>query len=550
LIETGLTTPNRYNHLTLNPALCPYLRGRMDAAEREALTARWVEAMRQYARFLGQQRSQKTEVAATLTVLELPNLFALLNFVQGAGDAEATIDLATSLYGLLENVGKPRLLERVGQVRDAASAVLGDAWNHARFQTMDNRIDQQLHGGRLREALIDAQQLLQRAQAVGEQEYPGADYDLAMAHFTLARVLKTAGGSEQALPLLDEARQRFEALAKERPSKAGEQMAALCFEEQGTCLLELGRLGEAAAAYEECIRRAEHLGNDREVAVGKGNLGTVRQYQRRYPEAVAAHAEAREKFTRLDEPGMVAVSWHQTGIAYQEAGEPQAAEDAYRKSLAIKVRLGDVAGQASTLNQLSILYDNDLGRTEEAATLLRQAADKYVEIRDAANEGKVRSGLSIRLGKLRRFDEARQEIRWAIECSSQFGHAVELWKTWATLADIETDAGNTAVAAEAKRKAIACYVAYRRDGGENHNTPGRICLAVTQSLLAGDPAKATSLLQHLAANPDAAWLLPFIRALQAIVAGSRDRPLADAPDLNYSMAAEILFLLETLEKPR
>jgi hypothetical protein len=37
-------------------------------------------------------------------------------------------------------------------------------------------------------------------------------------------------------------------------------------------------------------------------------------------------------------------------------------------------------------------------------------------------------------------------------------------------------------------------------------------------------------------------------ALQAIVAGSRDRTLADAPDLTYTMAAEILFLIETLEK--
>ena len=103
LIETGLATPNRYNHLTLNPALCPYLRGQMDAAEREALTARWVEAMRAYVEFLVQQQSQNTEVAATLTVLELPNLFALLDHVQRAGDAEATIDLATSLYSLLQD---------------------------------------------------------------------------------------------------------------------------------------------------------------------------------------------------------------------------------------------------------------------------------------------------------------------------------------------------------------------------------------------------------------------------------------------------------------
>ena len=141
-----------------------------------------------------------------------------------------------------------------------------------------------------------------------------------------------------------------------------------------------------------------------------------------------------------------------------------------------------------------------------------------------------------------------QEIRRAIECDARFGHAAEPWKTWVILAVIETDAGNPTAAAEAKRKAIACYLAYRRDGGENHDAPGRISLAVIQALLAGDPATAASQLQQLAANTDATWLFPYIRALQAIVAGSRDRSLADAAALDYSMAAEILFLIETLEK--
>jgi ATP/maltotriose-dependent transcriptional regulator MalT len=104
-------------------------------------------------------------------------------------------------------------------------------------------------------------------------------------------------------------------------------------------------------------------------------------------------------------------------------------------------------------------------------------------------------------------------------------------------------------AAQAKGKEIACYLAYHRDGGENHHPDGRISLAVTQSLLAGDPAQAASLLQQLATDPKATRHLPFIRALQAIVAGSRDRTLADAPDLDYTMAAEILFLIETLETP-
>jgi tetratricopeptide (TPR) repeat protein len=506
--------------------------------------------MRAYAGFLRQQQSQNIEVAATLTVLELPDLFALLDLVQRAGDAEATIGLATSLYNLLSMLGKPRLLERVGQVCDAAAAALGDTWNHARYQTMDNSIDQQLATGRMREAFEGAQDLLQRARAAGGQAYSGADYDLAMAHFTLARVLLMAGGSEQALPLLDEARQRFEAVAKERASKAAERMASVCFAEQGDCLLSLGRLGEAAAAYEENIRRAEQLEDARQVAVGKGQLGTVRLQQRRYPEALAAHAEAREQFTQLDEPGTVATTWHQTGMVYQDSGQPEAAEDAYRKSLAIEVRLGNVRGQADTLTQLGILYADALNRTEEAATFFRQAADKDVEIGDVANEGKDRNNLAAILSKLRRFDEARQEIRRAIECKSQFSHASEPWKTWAILADIETDAGNPAAAAEAKRKAIACYLAYRRDGGEDHSDPGRISLAVTQPLLAGDPAQAASLLQQQLPRFEAAGFGGFIRALQAFVAGSRDRTLADDPDLDYTMAAETLCLIETLGKPR
>jgi len=380
--------------------------------------------------------------------------------------------------------------------------------------------------------------------------YPGADYDIALGYFLLARVLRTTGGSEQALPLLEEARQRFEAIAESRDSKAAAQMASKCFSERGDCLRNLGRLDQAAAAYEERVRRGELQSDDRGVAACKGQLGTVRLLQQRYPEALAAYAEARERFTQLDEPGSVAVSWHQTGMVYQESGEPEAAEDAYRKSLAISVRLGDVAVQASTLGQLGNLYDEALGRFEEAATFYKQAADKYAGIGDVANEGRARNNLANTLCKLSRFDEARREIRRAIECKEQFGHAGEPWTAWAILSDIEVAAGNTTAAAEAKQKAIACYLDYRRDGGENHYPQGRISLAVMQALLAGDPNSATSLLQQVAANPDAQWLLSFIRALQAIVAGSRDCTLAGAADLSPTMAAEILFLIETLEKPR
>ncbi|HEU4833729.1 MAG TPA: AAA-like domain-containing protein [Pyrinomonadaceae bacterium] len=549
LIDIGLATPDRYGHLTLTPALCPYLRSRMDPEERDDLTARWIAAMQAYVKFLERLLSQNAEIVATLTVLELPNLFAVLDLVQRHGDAEATIDLATSLYALLQSLGKPRLLERVSQVRDYAAATLGDTWSHAQFSAARTRIEQQLAGGSLREALTSARQLWERARTMGEQAYANADLDIAMAGFTLARVLQDAGGAEQALLLLDEAQQRFETIAVARPDSQAEQMVDWCFAERGNCLLQLGRLEEAVAAYQETISRAEKLGDERMIAVTKSQLGTVRLQQRSYKEALDLLLEARKRFTKLDEPGTVARVWHQTGLVYQQTGQLEAAEDAYRQSLAIEVRLGNVAAQAATLGQLGNLYTN-AGRLEEAVALFHQAADMYSEQRDVVGEGRTRINLAAAFRNLGRLDEARHELQRAIESKAQFSHASSLWNAWAVLASIEEEAGNSAAAADANRKAIESYLAYRRDGGENHDAEGRLSLAVTESLLAGDEASAQSLLQQLAETPN----LPgnvhtFIRALQAIIAGSRDRTLADAPDLHYGMAAEILLLIETLEKP-
>ncbi|HYC90163.1 MAG TPA: tetratricopeptide repeat protein [Thermoanaerobaculia bacterium] len=549
LIDTGLATRNPYDHLTLNSALCPYLRGQLDAAESASLMARWAEAMLGYTEFLNQQRSQKAEVATTLTLLELPNLFALLDHVQRAEDAEATIDLATSLYTLLLMLGKPRLLERVTQARDAAAAALGQRWNHAQFQAQRTWIQQRLWSGRLREAFDGAQELLQRARQAGETAYPNADYDLAVGCYLLGEVLTIGGAPEQALPFLNEALQRFENIPEDRAGDAAKGMMAVCHARRGDSLRAFGRVDEAAAAYEESIRRAEELGDERQIAAAKSQLGSVRLVQRRYEEALQAYEEARERFTDMDELVTVGVLWHQIGMVYQEAGQPDASEDAYRKSLALMVRLGDVAGQARSLGQIGNLYANVLGRFEEAVAFYRQAADKRVELGDEAGEGRTRSNLGDTLRKLRRFEEARQEIRRAIQCDAQFGQASEPWKTWHILHEIEAADGNPVAAAEAKRNAVESYLTYRRDGGENHSGDGRLCLDVTQALLAGEPATAASLLQQLSADSDLpAWLRPFVQALQDIVAGSRDRTLADDPDLFYTSAAEILFLLETLEQ--
>ena len=395
--------------------------------------------------------------------------------------------------------------------------------------------------------MAGSQQLLQQAQAAGEAAYAGADYDLAGAFWLLGRVLQTGGKAQQALPLLQEAGRRFEAIANKEPGVGAEGMASACLTDQGDCLRALGSYNDAAAAYEEAIRKDEKRGALRDVAVGKGQLATVRLYQQRYAEALEAHQEARDTFSRLNEPGTVAVAWHQIGMVHQEAGQPEAAEEAYNQSLAIKVRLGNQAGQASTLGQLGNLYSAVLQRPEEAVAFHRRAAEIYGEIGDLASEGMVQTNLADTFRKLQRLKEARQAIRRAIDCGAPFGHAALPWTSWAILADIETAAGNSAAAADARHQAFGAYLAYRRDGGENQSGSGRLALAIREALASGDSAEATSLLQQLAADPDFANQLPFLTALQAITAGSPDRSLAEDPGLSYDEAAEVLLLIEALE---
>ena len=545
LLATGLATVDPYRHLSLNPALCPYLRSLLADAELEVLTPSWVAVMLAYVEFLVQETNKNAELASTLTLLALPNIFALLALIQQTAEPAQIIDLTTSLHQLLQTLGKPALLKKVGQVRDAAAKVLGAEWNHAHFEAQRSRIEQQLAAGLLTEALAAAQALLENARTAGELVYPEADYDLAMACWLLARVQQSVGAAEQPLVLLSEARQRFEAIEQLRSGRGAEHMASACIVEMGDCLLDLGRLEAAAEAYQEAIHRATLQGAERSIAVGKGQLATVWLAQGRYQEALQASVEARALFHRLNELGSVAGFWHQTGRAYQEAGDAHKAEDAYRQSLAIDVQLGDIAGQASTLNQLGLLYKTLLDRPEEAVTLYRQAVDNYIQLGDINGEGLARNNLAVVLSKLGRFDEARQETQRAITCKAQFGHAASPWNAWAILSDIETAAGNLKAAQAAKDNALASYLAYRRDGGENHYRNGRIALAVKTDMLAGDQTVLAKL-QATLNDPDLGDdLRPFILVLIAIANGSRERSLAD--NLDCFSAAEILLLLDALE---
>jgi tetratricopeptide (TPR) repeat protein len=542
LIEVGLGEDMGFGHLRLDPGLPPYLLGELTVDETEALRSRWAEAMAGLTGYLYQERSKDARLASQLTLLELPNLLAMLDWLQARWPPERVVGLAQSVEQLVAQLGRPQALARATRVRELAAEKLGE-WSHARYLTESAQIDRLLERGDLPAAHAATQQLLAKCLAAGEAAFSEAAYDIAMAHVRLGRVLQMSGAAEDALAPLAEAQRRFQELA-DAGNPTAERMAAVTFTEIGDCLVALGRLEEAVGAYEERIRRALGLGDHRGAAVARFQLGNVRLQKKRYKEALEIYAEARDAFAALGEPQQVATVWHQSGMVHQRVGQFEPAEEAYRQSLAISVRKNNLGGQAATLNQLGNLYDS-FGRLEEAVTFYRQAAEAYVRFQDFAHEGVVRSNLADKLIKLRHYDEARQELQRAIECKQPFGHAAELWKTWSILGNLERATGHAEAAQAARQQAIETYVSYRRAGGVSQSPVAQLYTLVTQAIQENTEDEARQGLAELAARPDIPrYISAVIPRLQAILSGDRNPALAADPELDYDDASELQLLLE------
>jgi len=324
-------------------------------------------------------------------------------------------------------------------------------------------------------------------------------------------------------------------------------MACACLTEQGDCLRTLGHFEASAAIYGAAIRGAVQRSDQRAEAVAKGQLGTVRLEQQRYGDALVAYKQALEIFIRLSEPGSVSTSWHQIGRVHHGARRPILAEEAYNRALAIDVQLNDRAGQSSTLGELGNLYLDVLQRPEQALIFYQRAVEIKHAIGDTLGEGQQWNNKAIALLRLNHTEAARDAITSAIKCREGFSHEATLWKAWDILANIETEAGNSVAATTARQNARTAYIAYRREGGENHSGNGRLVQAIHLILNTDNPEAAETLLQQLTADPDQVNHLPFLDALQAITDGRRDPALAEHDGLNYEQAAEVLLLIEALE---
>jgi tetratricopeptide (TPR) repeat protein len=563
LVDVGLAEILPYGYLRFDPALAPALRGELSDEARVATEVAWGDAMGDFASFLYDEHFQDARVSSALTSFDLENLLAALDFrYRMAASAipvptdsssavpsfDAVVIMATRLETLLELLGRRRALARTIQIREHAAQRLG-AWSHAHVLDALATVNRLQDGERFAEAVDSARRLLYLAQQAGETAYAGAPYDVALCVFQLGRALLRGDHADAGLASLAEAAQRFVCLS-EAGNASAKRMISVCVTERANGLWKLGRFDDAAEAFAAIVCAAEERGDRRHVAVGVFELGKVQSSQGLYAEALSTFDAARKAFSEFNEAKMVGNVWHEIGIVHWKLGDYAAAENAYQRSLAIKIQFRDRTGEAMARAELGNL-STTTERFEDAINFNRQAAAIYAEpaIANLAMEGRVRSNAAIALFKLYRYKAARCELHRAIECKKPFGHVAEPWTTFACLALVERADGDAVAARQAHLQATAAYLAYRRDGGESESgrVAARIYASVAEAITSGVGQPLASGLAQMVQAPDVSNnVKPILSALAFILAGSRDPALADVPGLDYNAAAELLLLVEQL----
>ena len=375
LVGTGLAQLMEYDYLRLDPALPSYLRLGMPEEGLARWEAVWADAMAELVGFLFGQFFKDSTMAARLTLLEMANLMALLDFLErraGQDEAAETVAvIAGQIEHFLQYLGRPRALARAAEVRERATAKV-PAWGKTRFENERLASGRLLQAGPLREAHAKATALLEKAEAHGPTAYDGADYDSAMAAYLLGDVLDRAGQASPALERLTQARRMFEELGKR-----GERMASAALNRQADCLEALGRLEEAVAFYRQAADIRSEQGDMRSEGFARASAADALR-------RLGRHDKARREVLRAIECirpfGPSGQPWTAFGFLHDieaETGNADAALGAWRQAwdayLAYRRQGGYAKSGGGKLADLA-LQMIAAGKTEEVAPLFDKQA--------------------------------------------------------------------------------------------------------------------------------------------------------------------------------
>jgi tetratricopeptide (TPR) repeat protein len=543
LINAGLAEPKAYGHLQLDPALPSYLLSQITESEKKEMQIKWAKEMTDFVSYLYREDFNDAKKSSHLTIFELPNLLALLEYIKDRYSPENVVNTASNIEPFISRFHKPKALKKVVHIREMANKNI-KYWCKAAFKSEIMKIERFQSQGNLQEAFNTAQQLLKKSIEKGEEAYPGADYDIALVYYQNGKIHQDVSFSKKAIYFLNKALLCFGKIV-DRGNKSAERMMLSSLTVKADCLTDLGELNEAENLYNQGLKISKKLDIPKSIATIKGSLGIVYICQKKHKKAIEEYREVLNIFQQLGEEKHVSVTYHQIGMIYEKTDNFKEAEKAYREALKIAVKIKDIDGEASTLAQLGILYDKN-EHLEDAVTFHKRACKVYIIHGFQRKEGNVRNNLANLLLKLKRYDEARYEINRAIECNRHFGHTASPWFAFQILYNLEITTGNTEAAKKAWEKAFSAYLSYRKDGGYGISDSAQIVEIFKHKIKQGNTSELESMIEKYSNIKLPENMKLLFEKSDLILKGNREISLPKDFRLNPMDAVELHLLLEWL----
>ncbi|MBI3270571.1 MAG: tetratricopeptide repeat protein [Planctomycetes bacterium] len=230
--------------------------------------------------------------------------------------------------------------------------------------------------GRPQEGIQRLVALLQRLRQTTEFE---AAFQLAATAVTLGRALLQCGLSEQAVPVLREAVQQWEALvatAEESEARPRRGNLAATLGDLANALRETGQLAEALLVSERALELNRELGDERSVAAGHGRCAEILATQGRYREADSRYDTGLAASQRAGDKELVATTLQHQGDLADKVGQLERASALYNRALELFQEMHDEGGEMLTCNLLGVV--------EQKASRLSEARSWYERSRELA----------------------------------------------------------------------------------------------------------------------------------------------------------------------
>jgi tetratricopeptide (TPR) repeat protein len=525
LQRTGLIQPQRLTDagmiwLRFHPTLAPALWQRLDDKKREALTRRHRQYYYRLANDLYDLDPQNPLAAREMARAELPNLLHAVYATLAAGEKSGA-DFADSVSKFLDDFGLRREHQALAQAAaDAANngdqaAVGSKPWYLAR----SNLGKQMLGAGQVGEAEAVFRDVLAE---LGETP----SYERCQTLGRLGRCRKARGRLEDAAALY---RQKLEEIAELEPTQEVQRETGTVHLDLADVLRHQGDYAGARDTYETSLEIIEKMDDDRTVAVINGQLGTLALLQQNLQEAERRHQEALRIFRLLDEPAMEAAAQHQLGRTYQEAGEWDAAEQAYRHAAHLFESQGD-ANTGTSWDQLAQVIEA-AGRSDEAEAWYRKAITARKQAGDQLGIAKSLGNLaSLLLQQTGGNPAVLAEALTLAEESLVIGEtidpaAAQIWNTYTILAEIVAKQGDEAHAAEYRVKARHAQAGF---AGARHQLRQYGPLIAAVAAAAAEPGQRAGLEPDLTEMAGRGWG-KLVNVISRVLDGERNEGLLCEP---------------------